>query len=305
MYNYNHLYYFYISVKLQGITKAAKYLNTSQPSLSAQIKALEHQLKKKLFVKSGRTLVLTDEGQHVFNYCKKMFEISDELEEYLKGESPLQGRGVVRIGVSQQIDRPFVAEIINSALRLSDTTSTPLISLVSENDNHLLSDLKIQKIDVFIGNHAVYDDEFEVVSTLNMPVALVAAPQLAEALNITPRSTFADVLKKGGKRLLLPSRELKLRQEIDLYLQRKKLLNNLGLLFESDAMSTICRSVSDEMGLAFVPLPYIKRELKQNKIKTYPFTKVGLWHHKLTLMVRRNRRKIFFVEQMIHAIKSL
>lgn len=305
MYNYNHLYYFYITVKLNGVTKAAKYLNTSQPSMSAQLRTLENQLKQKLFIKHGRNLVLSEDGQQVFNYCRKMFEVADELDNHLKGENQIRGRNLVRIGVSHEIDRPFVGDIINMAMRHLDFSSSPVISLVSENDGELIRDLKMHKLDVIVGNSVTYDDDFEPVATLNMPVALVAAPGLAETLGISSRATIQDVLKKGGRRLMLPSRQFRLRQEVDLYLQKKKLNSNLSLMFESDVISAIIRCVTDKMGLAFLPFPYIHRELKHNKIKIYPHTKVGLWNHKLTLLVRRQRKKNIFVDEMVAALKSL
>ena len=65
MFNYNHLYYFYITAKLKGVTVAALQLNTSQPSLSSQIKNLETALKRKLFRKSGRNIELTEDGKRV------------------------------------------------------------------------------------------------------------------------------------------------------------------------------------------------------------------------------------------------
>lgn len=54
MYNYNHLYYFYSTVKFGGVTLAAKHLCISQPSLSSQLKVLEESLQIKLFNKVGR-----------------------------------------------------------------------------------------------------------------------------------------------------------------------------------------------------------------------------------------------------------
>ena len=62
--NYHHLRYFWVVAREGGLTKAASKLHVSQPTISAQIQALEGVLGEKLFRRSGRNLRLTDVGQH-------------------------------------------------------------------------------------------------------------------------------------------------------------------------------------------------------------------------------------------------
>ena len=81
--NYNHLFYFYITAKLEGVTAAAKYLNTSQSSLSIQINTLEETLGKDLFHKAGRRMELTDTGRELYQYCRRAFDIFNEMFDQL------------------------------------------------------------------------------------------------------------------------------------------------------------------------------------------------------------------------------
>lgn len=301
MYNYNHLYYFYIAAKSEGITKAAEYLNTSQPSLSAQIKTLEAQLKRKLFVKRGRKLFLTEDGHIVFNYCKRMFEITEEMDEFLKGGSRLRS-GYLRIGISQDIERPFIADAISATVKSLNRNDLPVISMVSESNSEITSALRLQKIDVLITHTPIYDDDFEVIATVNLPIGLVASGKLADSLGLKEGAPVVDILKKSSKKLVLPSSKLKLRQEIDLYLQRKKI--NMHMIFESDMLASMARLIFDGVGVAFLPIPYIKKELQRNTIKLYPYTKTGLWQHKLTVVARKNKKNSFFTERLVAVLKE-
>jgi LysR family transcriptional regulator, transcriptional activator of nhaA len=301
MYNYNHLYYFYIAAKLEGITKAAEHLNTSQPSLSYQIKTLEEQLKKKLFLKKGRNLCLTDEGQIVYNYCKRMFEVSEEMEEYLKGESRLR-HGYLRIGISPDIERPFIADIISSTIKSLGRVDLPVISMISENNSDMANSLRLQKIDLLITHTPTYDENFELLTTVNLPVGLVASPRLAESLGLRENASILEILRKSSKKLILPSAKIKLRSEIDLFMQKKKV--NMHMIFESDMLASMARVVFDGVGVAFLPIPYIQNELKKNTIKLYPSTKVGLWQHKLTMIVRKNKKHSFFIERLMQLIQD-
>ncbi len=51
--NYHHLRYFWVVAKEGGLRKAADKLHVSQPTISAQIAALEGVLEEKLFRRGG------------------------------------------------------------------------------------------------------------------------------------------------------------------------------------------------------------------------------------------------------------
>ena len=61
--NYNHLHYFWVVAREGGIAKAGEVLGLTQPTISAQLRALERALGEKLFQKSGRGLALTEMGR--------------------------------------------------------------------------------------------------------------------------------------------------------------------------------------------------------------------------------------------------
>ena len=82
--NYHHLRYFWMVAKEGGLTKAAAKLHVSQPTISAQISALESVLGEKLFRRAGRNLRLTDVGQHVLSYAEEIFSIGEDLLSSVK-----------------------------------------------------------------------------------------------------------------------------------------------------------------------------------------------------------------------------
>ena len=56
------LRYFLMVTKEKNFTKAAKQLHITQPTLSRQLADFEEELGVSLFIRKGKTLVLTDEG---------------------------------------------------------------------------------------------------------------------------------------------------------------------------------------------------------------------------------------------------
>jgi LysR family transcriptional activator of nhaA len=58
--NYHHLLYFWTVAREGSLARASTELSLSPSAISGQIKVLENSLREKLFVKSGRRLMLSD-----------------------------------------------------------------------------------------------------------------------------------------------------------------------------------------------------------------------------------------------------
>ena len=56
------LRYFLAVAREENMTRAAENLHVTQPTLSKQLKSLEDELGKKLFVRHSFSIKLTDEG---------------------------------------------------------------------------------------------------------------------------------------------------------------------------------------------------------------------------------------------------
>ena len=98
---------FYYVGKLGSITHAAEALHLSQPAVSQGIKNLERALGSPVFVRVGKGVRLTMEGQMLYQY------ISSAYEEILMGERKFRQMqnletGEIRIGASDMTLRYFI-----------------------------------------------------------------------------------------------------------------------------------------------------------------------------------------------------
>ena len=90
---------FLYGCQCRNISKAAKELYISQPAISKSIQKLEENLGCKLFSRSSRGVVLTDEGQLLYGHVKEAFETLTLGEDKLKRSIDL-GVGHLQIGVA-------------------------------------------------------------------------------------------------------------------------------------------------------------------------------------------------------------
>ncbi len=84
------LQYFLAVAREASITKAAQSLNMTQPPLSRQLKELEEELGKQLFIRGNRRVTLTEEGM----ILRKRAEEMVELMEKTKAEVSSSGKNI-------------------------------------------------------------------------------------------------------------------------------------------------------------------------------------------------------------------
>jgi DNA-binding transcriptional LysR family regulator len=81
-----------------GFSQAATRLHLTQSAISLKMKRLEELSGKALFRKAGRRRILTEAGELLLNYARRILSLHDEAASMLK-PNPLQG--FLRLGISQ------------------------------------------------------------------------------------------------------------------------------------------------------------------------------------------------------------
>lgn len=106
------LRYFLEVAREESITRAAEYIHISQPTLSKQIKGLENELGKKLFIRSNYSIKLTDEGMLLRRRAEDILSMVDKTTEEFKSLSEITG-GDVYIGCAESKFIGVIANIIH------------------------------------------------------------------------------------------------------------------------------------------------------------------------------------------------
>lgn len=75
------LQYFLAVAREESVSGAAEYLHLSQPTLSRQLKDLEEELGKQLFIRGNRKITLTDEGMLLRKRAEEIVTLMKKTEE--------------------------------------------------------------------------------------------------------------------------------------------------------------------------------------------------------------------------------
>lgn len=105
---------FVTGIESGSFALAASRLARSTSAVSAQLKKLETQCGTDLVMKKGRHLQLTDQGEILLSYARRMLALNDETLRAIKGELLT---GEVRIGMQEDFGESLMPGILGQFKR--------------------------------------------------------------------------------------------------------------------------------------------------------------------------------------------
>lgn len=101
-------------IELGSFAKAADRLGRSTSAVSAQLKKLEDQAGTPLLRKSGRGLVLTDAGEVMLGYARRLLELNDEAATAIRG---IELQGAIRLGLQEDFGETLLPDVLGRFAR--------------------------------------------------------------------------------------------------------------------------------------------------------------------------------------------
>ena len=105
------LQYFLTVAREMTISGAAEELHITQPTLSRQMKELEEEIGKPLFIRGNRSITLTDEGLLLKNRAIEIMSLVEKTQAELSMNSMLSGD--IYIGAGESEGMRIIAKVIN------------------------------------------------------------------------------------------------------------------------------------------------------------------------------------------------
>lgn len=140
----------------RSFTRAAKALNLTQSAVSMQIRRLEERVQAELFQRSTTHVALTDAGEGLLGYARRILALGDEALGRLQTHA-VEGR--VRLGVMEDygthVVPPLLARFAAGHPSISVEMETGLTSLMPERLG--------EDFDLVIGMHAEGDNSGELL----------------------------------------------------------------------------------------------------------------------------------------------
>ena len=105
------LRYFLETAREGNMTRASERLAVSQSTLSKQLKGLEEELGKKLFIRHSFSIELTEEGMLLRKHAEDLLSMADKITEEFKSMDDILG-GDIYFGCAESFQICYLARII-------------------------------------------------------------------------------------------------------------------------------------------------------------------------------------------------
>jgi DNA-binding transcriptional LysR family regulator len=105
---------FVTGMELGSFAKAADRVGRSTSAVSAQLKKLEEQAGTPIFRKVGRGLALTEAGETMLAYARRLLDLNDEAAAAVQG---VELEGWVRLGLQEDFGESLLPEVLGRFAR--------------------------------------------------------------------------------------------------------------------------------------------------------------------------------------------
>lgn len=239
--NFHHLRLFWEVARAGGLRAAAEKLHLSQPTISAQIKALEQTFAQPLFDRTGRRLKLTAAGRLVMERADEIFSLGAELVHSLQSHSEARTLRL-NIGITDSLPKLLAWRLLNPMIQAFPNLQ---LSCSEGHAQELLGDLASGKLDVILSDEAASTSHaVRAYSRLlgHPQVLFCAVPKLAKKFQRQFPTSLDDAP------MLLPSGRTAWRHELDRWFEAHQIHPHLVAEFDDAALMKT--AAADGLGVA-------------------------------------------------------
>ena len=166
-------------IDLRGYTRAGDRLGRSQPAISLQMKRLQELLGVSLFDKDGNDTQLTEAGEIVAGYARRILALNDEMMLRISSRN---SSGKLRLGIPNDYADHLLPTLMSN-LRIDSTTLT--FDVVCDVSHELLKGLRSGLLDVAVAMTSEGPAEGAVI-TWREPISWYGAATTSDAAIADP-----------------------------------------------------------------------------------------------------------------------
>jgi len=270
----------------QSITAAAEAVGIGQSALSRRLKTIEMELGIQIFVRTTRSLAITEAGKQLLRDTAAIPNILDSALQRLS-EKHLGAQRQIKIGISASLSLAHMPGIFHHQ------STTDIKTVISEMDRKsLINQISTNQLDLAILTHQEsltkvsiihhqLEDRFCMILPVDQPLPSIEHKHFKKWA--TQQSW------------ILPQTNSVCRSILDEWFMQKKL--EILPVMELENFDLMCQLVALGMGVAFIPKRALtafprKQQLQHTSLKTTPKRKVSVIGPKNTVAAKHVREFI-------------
>ncbi len=247
-------------VKLGNFSQAAQYLSYTQSTVTTHIQLLEKDLNTLLFERFGQQLMLTTDGERLYNYAEKIIKLAEDAKNEL--DTCVVPKGPIIIGMPESLCISSLNNLLEEYISLYPEVELKIKFSVDHDFRNLL---RKNMMDLaFFLDPNMTDKDLVSQFLWSEPIAMVASPN--------------HVLSKLGSIEIKDLQEQRLIFSDSGTSYQRILIESLSkAAIQPKAILEICHSetikkfVMSNLGISLLPVSVVKEELKIGALIALPW----------------------------------
>ncbi len=285
--NIHQVRIFYNTAQTLSITKTAKKMHLSQPSVSIQIKDLEESLSVRLFDRINRKISLTDAGKVFYSYAERILGLIEEANAVM-GEFSAGDVGNLVIGASNTIGIYVLPRYLGEFKECFPKVD---ISLTILNKQEALEQCLAGELDVVFAQEVQKHPDFRAEVCMRDELVVVCSPRhrWASRSHLT-----VEMLTSEVEPIIMREEGSGTRDLIEFMARRFGI--DLHIAMELSNTEGIKRAVEANLGIAIISKNVIKRELKYGTLVALEIRDLNT-NRDFYIVHNKKRKTLPFVEK--------
>lgn len=271
-------------VKLGSFSQTAQLLGYTQSTVTTHIQLLEKEFNTVFFERFGHQLMLTTDGERLYEYAEQITKLSEAAKNELDHfDIP---KGSLILGIPESVCMYYLTDVLKEYVSLYPDVELKLRLGIGSDFRNLL---RKNMMDVaFFLEKKIKDRDFVSEFLWAEPIVMVAAPN--HPLTKLKRVKAQDLT---GQILVFTDSISHYQTVLEEYLEKSSITPRT--ILEIGQIYTIKQFVKSQLGITILPLAAVKMEIEAGELVALPWqgidldTNTYIVHHKdkwLSLPIR-------------------
>ena len=281
---------FYEVANENSISKGANKLMISQPAVTQSIQTLEGELGGKLFIRTPKGVILTNEGQELYNYIK------EGMNYFINGTNKFMSlkeleSGVLNIGSTTVISENFLIPYLKE---FHDLYPNIIINIKNDLTDNLLKELRNGSLDIVITAIPSYEIKDLEINELTKLHDIFVGGNKYQNNNY---KNIKDLLKED---LLLQKIPSVTRTNFDKFIKDNKLDYNLKM--EVVSHNLLAKLIESNFGIGVLTKEFIQDKLNNSLFEIK--IKENIPVRKLGYIIKKGTYPTFTTKKLIELLQN-
>lgn len=241
--------------RIGSVARAADEIGLSPSATSMSLKELETHLGVQLFARSGRRLLLSEQGRKMLEMARGILVQVGDMEAL---SVPEEVRGRLRIGAVAPVGNYMLPQLCAAFMRAHPGVRIELRVLPSQD---VMKGVQKMALDLGFVGAPVNSSYLEAEPWRRDALAVCVAPNHPLA-----GSGAVKLASLANENWLLE--KMQSSERISFTVEALKYLNSLNIVFEADSVEAIKRAVRDGAGLACLSRLAVEEEIARGELVT-------------------------------------